>query len=376
MVEITEEEDRMKKIVIDARESGTTTGRYIDNLVKYLHKLRSQYEITVLTKSHRVDYLKQIAPTFNVLSSDFKEFTFAEQLGLLKQIKSLQPNLVHFEAIQQPVLYRGKSVTTVHDLTTARFRNPSKNWLVFTIKQEVYKWLAKRVAHKSAAIISPSDFVRKDLTKFANIESGKIAVIYEAADKIPDKPEPLQVIDKTDQFIMYVGRPQPHKNLERLVQAFIKLKNDHPDLKLVFVGKKDTLYERLENYAKSQSAEDVVFTSFVSEGQLRWLYEHTAAYVFPSLSEGFGLPPLEAMMHGAPVVSSNATCLPEINGAAAHYFDPTDVKDMAAKVNEVLSTPKLRQKLIENGREQVKKYSWERTAKQTLAVYDQVLSQK
>jgi glycosyltransferase involved in cell wall biosynthesis len=120
----------------------------------------------------------------------------------------------------------------------------------------------------------------------------------------------------------------------------------------------------------------VIFTGYVSEGRLRWLYEHAAAYVFPSLSEGFGLPPLEAMIHGAPVVSSNATCLPEIYGDAAHYFDPTDVSDMAKKIDDVLSNPKLREELVEKGKIQVKKYSWKRMTEQTLDVYKKVLEEK
>ncbi len=251
-----------------------------------------------------------------------------------------------------------------------------KNWLVFAVKQKTYIWLAKKVGHKSAAIITPSEFVKDDFARFADINSRKITVTYEAADAIKDKPEPLETITKDDQFIMYVGRPQPHKNLERLVQAFTNLKQKHPELKLVFVGKKDTLYKRLEKYTNSQGAIDVVFTDFVSEGQLRWLYEHTAAYVFPSLSEGFGLPPLEAMTHGAPVVSSNATCLPEINGSAAHYFDPENVDDMTSKINDVLTKPSLRSELVKKGQIQVKKYSWARMAEETLAVYRKVLEDR
>ncbi|HET7827329.1 MAG TPA: glycosyltransferase, partial [Candidatus Saccharimonadales bacterium] len=111
----------------------------------------------------------------------------------------------------------------------------------------------------------------------------------------------------------------------------------------------------------------------VSEGQLRWLYENTAAYVFPTLSEGFGLPALEAMIHGAPVVSSQATCLPEIYGQAALYFDPRSVKDMALKIDQVLSDPRLRTDLINTGRAQAARYSWQRMAEQTLAVYQKLL---
>src|SRR3989344_8089262 len=122
------------KIVIDARESGTSTGRYVDKLIEYLAKLKPHYEIIVLTKSPRMQYIKSIAPNFKIVESNFKEFTFAEQVGFLRQLNGLKADLVHFGMIQQPILYRGKSVATIHDLTTARFNNPTKNWLVFWFK--------------------------------------------------------------------------------------------------------------------------------------------------------------------------------------------------------------------------------------------------
>jgi glycosyltransferase involved in cell wall biosynthesis len=373
MVENGKKGSDMKKIVIDARESGTSTGRYVDKLLENLAELSVPYEVMVLTKNRRVEYIKKLAPKFEVLAANYKEFTFAEQFGLLPHIKRLNADLVHFGMIQQPILYRGKTVTTIHDLTTARFRNPAKNWIVFTLKQMVYKRVIKIVAKKSTAIITPTDFAKNDLAKFADINSRKITATYEAADRITDKTEALEDIVESDQFIMYVGRPQPHKNLDRLVQAFIKLKEKHPGLKLVLAGRKDRLYGRLEKYVNSHGASDVIFTDFVSEGQLKWLYEHANAYVFPSLSEGFGLPGLEAMMHGAPVVSSNATCLPEVYGDAAHYFNPLDVNDMAEKIDEVLTNERLRKELIEKGKTQVKKYSWKHMAEQTLEVYKKVL---
>lgn len=118
-----------------------------------------------------------------------------------------------------------------------------------------------------------------------------------------------------------------------------------------------------------------MFTGFVEDEELNWLYQNTSAYVFASLSEGFGLPGLEAMIQGAPVVSSNATCLPEVYGDAAHYFNPLDTDDMAEKINDVLTNPSLRQKLIQNGKVQAKKYSWEKMAKETLLHYKKALGE-
>jgi glycosyltransferase involved in cell wall biosynthesis len=362
------------RIVIDARESGTSTGRYIDKLVEYLHQLKPAHKIIVLTKKQRLDYIRSIAPRFEVVESNFKEFTFAEQIGFLKQLRSLKADLVHFGMTQQPVLYFGKKVTTVHDLTTVRFRNPSKNFLIYWFKQQVYKWVIKRVAHSSKQLITPSQYVKDDLAKFASINSRKINVTYEAADKISQPPEPINQLLNT-KFIMYVGRPTPHKNLERLVEAFRILKNQNPELVLALAGKTDRNYKKVSKLVSSKSLTDsVVFTGFISEGQLRWMYENTDAYVFPSLSEGFGLPGLEAMTHNAPVVSSNATCLPEVYGEAAHYFDPEDVQDMAVKIATVVNSPKVRENLIKNGQDQVKKYSWAKMAEQTLNIYKEVLS--
>lgn len=281
------------KILIDARESGTSTGRYEDKLVEYLAKLQTVHQIIVLTKSHRVDYLKRLAPEFEIVRSDIKEFTFAEQVQLKKQIESLTADLVHYGMVQQPVLYRGRTVTTMHDLIMTWEKNPSRNQLLHWTKQKVYIWLYKQVARRTAAIITPSDFVKNDLLRFAKIKPEKITVTYEAADKISDNPEPLRGLEGS-QFIMYVGRPSPHKNLGTLIEAYASLRSTLPNLKLVLAGKLDDNYLRYQETVKANAIKGVVFTDFVSEGQLRWLYEHCRAYIFPSLSEGFGLPGLEA----------------------------------------------------------------------------------
>jgi glycosyltransferase involved in cell wall biosynthesis len=364
----------MKKIVIDARESGSSSGRYLDKLVEYLAKLKPKYQIVLLAKPGRVEFLRGIAPKFEIIESPHKEFSFAEQFNLYKQITNINPDLVHFTFAQQPILYRGKVVTTIHDLTTAKFRNPAKNWLVFTFKQLVYKWVIKIAARKSLSVITPSEYVKDDVAKFAHINSRKVMVTYEAADQITEVAELVEGVNDDTQFIMYVGRPQPHKNLDRLIDAFIMLKVKHPNLKLVLAGKKDVLYKRLSRSTRGAGFDDVIFTGFVSEGQLRRLYEHCAAYVFPSLSEGFGLPGLEAMAHGAPVVSSNATCLPEIYGDAAEYFDPLEPFSIASAIARVLDNPKLADSLRQKGHKQAAKYSWTKMAEETLGIYDSHLS--
>lgn len=362
----------MKKIVIDAREWNTSTGRYISNLVRYLEKLDRQHDYIVLLKSSALASWEPTNQNFQKLSSLYKEFSLGEQLGFKWQLEALKPDLVHFGMTQQPIRYHGKTITTIHDLTTARFRNPSKNPLVFVFKQLIYKRVIKRAARKSSHIIVGSKFVKEDVIKFTGVNPDKITVTYEAADPITETPMPLpELVNR--QFIMYVGRPTPHKNLERLIEAFKVIQAQHHDLILVLAGKKDANYRRIEKKVLKKSVNNILFTDFVSEGQLRWLYEHCAAYVFPSLSEGFGLPGLEAMLHGAPVISSNATCLPEIYGDAAHYFDPNNIQAMADALNAVLINTNLRDDLIYKGREQAAKYSWEKMAQETLSLYNEAL---
>jgi len=365
----------MARVVIDARESGTSTGRYVDKLIENLHQLKPVLEIMVLTKTPRVDFIKQAAPSFEVMESNFKEFTFSEQLGFNSQIKKLKPDLVHFTKTEQPVLYRGKVITTIHDLTTARERNPAKNRLVFTVKQWVYRWVIKKVAKKSEILITPSNFVKEDVAQYANVNPEKITVTYEAADKIANPPEPLsQAVNRG--FLLYVGRPTPHKNLQRAVDAFAIVKKDHPTLQFILAGKFDANYQLLKDYSDQRIIRGLVFTDFVSEGQLRWLFEHAKVYVFPSISEGFGLPGLEAMSHGLPVAAANASCLPEVYKDGAIYFDPQNPEDIAAKISQILDNPKLATDLKTKGARVAASYSWERMAKQTLEIYNRALNAK
>jgi len=360
------------KIAIDAREYSTSTGRYIQKLLQYLAYTKSEHQFIVLLKPQDMDKFKIDDKRFKAIECPYKEFTWGEQLGFKQQLDDLKVDLVHFGMTQQPVRYKGKTITTIHDLTTLRFYNPDKNKLVFGVKQKVYAQVIKRVAKKSSIIITPSEYVKNDLVKFSNVSPKKVLVTYEAADQIADSPDPLTNLQKS-KFIMYVGRPTPHKNIEGLIDSFTALQSKHPELKLVLVGKKDANYKRIEKSVQKRNITGVVFTGFTSESQLRWLYENTAAYVFPSLSEGFGLPGLEAMVHGAPVVSSNATCLPEIYGDAAQYFNPKNTSSMTEAIDSVLSNEDLSKKLIKNGYLQAKKYSWQQMADQTLEIYNSLL---
>lgn len=365
----------MSKIVIDARElRATGTGTYLVHLLDNLQKLDHSNSYTVLLKPKDIEGWTPTNQKFHKLECPYKEFSWTEQIDMLRQIKKLEPDLVHFAMTQQPVLYRGKVVTTMHDLTTARFRNPGKNWLVFTVKRWIYRLVARYVAHKSKAVIAPTEYVKDDIARYANLNSRKIIVTYEAADKIKDASEPPTEFPEGD-FIFYVGRSLPHKNLKRLMEAFQLLQAKHPKLNLVMVGKRDRNSLALQALAKLRGINNIHFTGRVPNSNLKWMYENARAYVFPSLSEGFGLPGLEAMVHGCPLVSSNATCLPEVYGEAAEYFDPLSVEDMAKAIEKVISSDSLRKSLITKGKHQANKYSWAKMAEQTLEIYKEVLNQ-
>lgn len=360
--------------MIDARELRTSTGRYMERLLHYLQEIDRKHEYIVLLKPNDIASWNPEHSNFNKHVCPHKEFGVDEQIGFRKQLDGLKPDLVHFGMVQQPIWYKGRVVTTIQDLTTMRFNNPSKNSAIFTFKQQVYKYVVWRAAHKSARLITPSQFTADDVVRFTGVKPDKISIIYDAADPIGSRPKPVGAL-KDKKFIMYVGRPMPHKNLERLIEAFEALRSKYPKLMLVMAGRKDPNYQRIEDNAYVNGVKNLYFPGFVTESQLRWLYEHCEAYVFPSLSEGFGLPGLEAMCHGAPVISSNATCLPEVYGSAARYFDPADTGDMATVIDEVLSDEDLRKDLVRKGRRQVKRYSWRRTAEETLAVYKQALGE-
>lgn len=357
----------MSHIVIDARIINSTTGRYVERLLTYLETIDTSNLYTVLVPTKDLDYWKPHNDNFALMAADFANYSFGEQLGFKRFLDELAPDLVHFCMPQQPILYTGVHVTTVHDLTLLQTYNSDKNWLVFHAKQLVGRFVFKRVAHTSAHIITPTEYVKKSYSDFANIPLDKITVTYEAADTALTDATPVELPFK--KFLLYVGAQSDYKNIPQLAKAHQQLLASHPDLGLVLVGKKSVMHKRNEKLFSEKGYKNIHFTGFVTDEELAWLYRHCAAYVFPSLTEGFGLPGLEAMAYAAPVVSSDYTCLPEVYGKAAWYFDPEDSNDMAERIGQVLDDEKLRSDLIDKGNRKITEYSWERMAEQTHQVY-------
>jgi glycosyltransferase involved in cell wall biosynthesis len=367
-----------KHIVIDARSRPSSTGRYVDRLIEHLQELDTVNRYTILLDPK--DSWRPKAQNFAAVPCGYKKFSFnpLDQLTFGRFIKKLKPDLVHFAMTpQEPMLYRGKRVTTTHDLTMLRFTRAGRlplplHWL----RMAGYKWTFKQSHRKSKAIIVPTEFVKKDLSAYQPSVAHKIVVTLEASEPpIPVEAVPLTGVRKP--FIMHVGSPFPHKNIERLVDAFEILKADHPDLQLVLAGKKEYYFGLLEQYISSKKyKKDIIIPGFVSDAQLKWLYEHTEAYVLPSLSEGFGLPGLEAMAHGAPVASSNATCLPEVYETAAAYFNPFDIRHIAVVVNDILSNSVYANKLRTRGAERITCFSWKKMSEITFSLYQEAINKR
>lgn len=369
----------MARIAIDARIIYTTTGRYIENLIRNLAEIDTVNEYIVLLDPKDIDRFDVPNMRFSKVAAPYEQFSFAEQFGFRGLLGRINADLVHFTVPHRPVLYFGKQVTTVHDLTLLKTYNSDKNWLIFHAKQFVGRFVFWSIARTSNRIITPTEFVKKDYQLFAHIKSDKITVTYEGAAETLASQEPIDYL-VGKQFLLCVGNQSDYKNIRRLMQAHQELRKVNPELLLVCAGKlsgkNGVTLVRNKQWASEQGYEGIIYTDFVSDEQLSWLYHHCATYVFPSLMEGFGLPGLEAMACGAPVASSNATCLPEVYGDAAHYFNPLDTNDMVRAISDILDNEHLRNGLIAKGFSRVGQFSWQRMTQQTLDVYQQVLAEK
>lgn len=361
-----------KHIAIDARIISSTTGRYVLGLLKYLQELDEVNDYTVLVKSKDLDYWKPSNSNFKVMVADFKEFTFSEQLGYFKFLKNLNADLVHFTQFQQPLLYRKNKITTMHDLTLVDFVNKRggglKGFYRHTVKPAVFKLVIKQMLNASRFIITPTQFVKKSVAERLKIAPGKIKVTLEASDQLTNTPKAHSGLNN-DKYLLYVGNTPPYKNLERVIAAMPKI-NKETGAILILAGKENDFTPNLKQAAKKHGATDFVrWIGFVPDEELAWLYQSSLATITPSLSEGFGLPGLEAMRHGSIVVSSDATCLPEVYGKAAHYFDPESVQSIEDAVIELGGNDKLRVSLRAAAEKQYKKYSWRKMAQETHDLY-------
>ena len=364
-------------IVLDVRILETSTGRYMQRLIEHINDRYSTdgNTYTAIMPTQHVSKWQERLPNVKVIGSDAKWYTLGEQIEFYQLLKSLKPDLVHFTMPQQPLLWSGKAVTTVHDMTLIRFENidSSDNPFVYKFKKAVFDGLMRVIMHRGSAIITPTNFVREDLGRvYGDKYLPKIHVTYEAGEIPNDSPEPLSEFVGKD-YLCTVGNMFPYKNVERVILAFEQLVKQYPNLHLLCAGKKDDFAQKLEHIVGERNIPNVHFLGFISDGEKRWLLENSKAYITASLSEGFCIPVLEAMYAGCPVISSNASCLPETGGDAALYFDPYSTDDLVKKVTSVLNDESLRQSLIQKGLAHVNEFSWEKMVDETHAIYEQVL---
>lgn len=362
------------KIVIDARIINSSTGTYVERLLHYLQKIDQKNNYIVLIPSTDRNFWKPNNPKWQVKFCDIPNYSLSEQTKFKKFLDNLKADLVHFCMPQQPIFYKGKKVTTFHDLTLLRVYNSDKNWLIFKIKQLIGRMVFKSVAHSNNAIITPTNHTKNDLVDFAKINPNKVFVTYESADigiyKLKKYPLPFK------KYILNIGRHSDYKNNVRLAEAHQKLLAKHPNLGLVFVNKIDEATQNNKDLFEGRGYKNIHFTDKISKGERDYIYRHATIYATPSLFEGFGLTGLEAMGFGLPVVSSNTTCLPEVYADGVIYCDPKNIADIAEKIDFLLSNPKECKALIKRGLKRHTQFSWEKMAHETLAVYQKVLNNK
>lgn len=363
------------KVVIDARMIGWTgIGRYTKRLLEELESIDAQNQYIVLIRRADWDKWEPKQPNFSKVEANFEPYSPSEQLKLPGFIRRLNPDLVHFLSFNAPMFYSGPRITTLHDLTLVNYSvQRGGNALKYEIKRQITKLVIRVGLKRSRHVITDTHFTREQLIAGWYAPPQKITAIHLGA--------PKAVAAKTKSsakpYLLYVGNLYPFKNLSTAIESLPYLHKDFPELSLIVVGEKDVFASDLEKSARRLGVADLVkFTGFVTDAELNAYYSEAAAYVFPSLAEGFGLPPLEAMAHGVPVAASQASCLPEVLGKAAEYFDPNDPRDLARAVNAILSSAARRKELVELGHERLKAFRWTETASQTLEIYKNALAKK
>ncbi len=384
----------VKTILIDGRFVGVgeSMTRYVLEFFSRILELDTENQYTMVIRPQGEKELRRYpifitAKNFKTDILDIPHYSKAEQTKFLKYLNQKKYDLVHFIQFNHPVLYRGDFVTTIHDLTLIGHLH----YFNF-FKQLAFNLVMRDAARRSKKIIAISKATMRDITDYYNIPKNKFAVIYESVDhdryNERVKREKLKVKSFKEKYgiagdyLLYTGMWKKHKNLQRLFTAFLnfKEKTGNP-IQLVLTGKIDQkepeVIARISEINKTLDfkfniSNSIATTGFIEEEELPLAYAGALAYIIPSLSEGFGLPPLEAMACGTPVISSKESCMPEILGDAPLYFDPYDEKSIEESIEKIACDEKLREYLINKGLERVKKYSWDKTAAQTLAVYKEV----
>lgn len=356
-------------------------GTYIRNVVRALSRLDQENQYFLIGPSVKVQEIGPLPTNFHNIQASLPEHSLRGYREFRGVLKRLDCDLVHIPNLfSVPRMLPCPYVMTVHDMLEHLSR----------AKQQTGTWhmqLTRYVLRGAARIFAVSNFTRTEIEKLFGIPSSQIEVIYNAIDERflrgHASADDRQLIEQRYQvnypFLLYAGRVSPHKNVVRMIEAFSALKTElekeqaYPDLKLIIIG--DDLSgnpDLRRTVVRSCVQNDVRFLGFIPIEVLRIFYDSAKIFVFPSLYEGFGLPPLEAMAHGTPVVTSNVTSLPEVVGNAAVLVNPENVFEIMRALHRVLMDQALRERMKDRGYKQATRFSWDNSVRRLVDVYRQV----
>ena len=363
------------RIGIDARKlHDFGIGTYIRNLLRQLARLDRDTEFVVLCRPEDRDGLTGLGENFRPVVETAGNYSITEQVRVPLALRREGVTLFHAPHYVLPPLVRCRSVVTIHDCIHLMFPQYLPNRAALAYARTSIGMAARRATR----VMTVSESSKRDILRFVDTQPEKIDVIYNAYDdRFGIEPEEEAVVrvrerfQLHDEFVLYAGNVKPHKNVERLIQAFDRVRRrglDH--LKLVIIGDEVSKYAALRRAVhKHQLHKYVRFLGYVPEETLAVMYRLAGVFVFPSLYEGFGLPPLEAMASGTPVVTSNVSSLPEVAGGAALLVDPHDPDAIADGIFQVLTNEQTRWAMRKKGLERARQFSWEASVARVLGIY-------
>ncbi len=373
------------KIAIDIRRmTEFGVGTYTRNIVRTLSQLDHANTYYLLGPPAKVAEIGSLPDNFHSIPLNGDENSWRGYFECRSSLRDLHCDLAHIPHLfwlprSLPCPY----VMTVHDVLDHMYRAHKGSGL----RRSLHFQMTRRVLRGAARVFAVSRFTKSEIEKLFHIAPERIEVVPNAIDQRflhghatnTDRQLLIERYQITYPFLLYAGSIRPHKNLVRIIEAFSALKAEldkeskYPDLKLIIIGDELSKHPDLRRTViRGGVQNDVRFLGFVPIDVLRIFYDLAKVFVFPSLYEGFGLPPLEAMAHGTPVLTSNSTSIPEVVGTAAVLVNPENVFEMRRALQRVLTDQALREKLKQRGYEQAKKFSWEASARQILAAYEDV----
>jgi glycosyltransferase involved in cell wall biosynthesis len=370
--------DPTVRIGIDARKlHDFGIGTYIRNLLRHLARLDRETEFVLLCRREDREALAALGENFRAVTETAANYSVAEQVKIPMALRREGVTLFHAPHYVLPPFVSCRSVVTIHDCIHLMFPQYLPNRLAHTYARTAIRLAARRATR----VLTVSESSKRDILRFVDVPPDKIDVIYNAYDERfgvePREEDVVRVRERYqlhDEFVLYAGNVKPHKNLERLIEAFHLVHQrglDH--LKLVLIGDDISKYAALRRAVhRHQLHKYVRFLGYMPEETLAVLYRLAGVFVFPSLYEGFGLPPLEAMASGTPVVTSNLSSLPEVAGHAAVLVDPYDPQAIADGMYRVLTDAALRAELVQKGLARARQFSWEDSARRVRDIYTKV----